>query len=303
MISSPLRQELRAFFERAYSEGYDRHGALALEEDHLTDHILRVIEKRLGAGSNCPDRLQSFLSSLYTPDLYLAVACGYGSDAAWARLNECYGAFVRSVALQFAPAGYAAADLAEAVCAELFLPDTSGRSRILSYDGQYSLATWLRVVVSRRALNERRRRWNSVERIDDVEDISVDASVAKIEAMVRANRYAGAITIACKLAVESLNNREQTILLLLYREALTPSEAARSLGVYPSTISYHTRRIHEKLKRQILCVLERKYHFCDAPIEECLAELMENPAYSLLELLSNRHLQSPTEAHAYGKRA
>jgi len=68
--------------------------------------------------------------------------------------------------------GFIAHDLADNILADLFLPDRSGNSRIVSYDGRSSLSTWLRVVISNRAINAQRSSGStqSVELLSDIPD-------------------------------------------------------------------------------------------------------------------------------------
>ena len=72
-------------------------------------------------------------------------------------------------------------------------PDRSGHSRIASYDGRSSLATWLHVIVTHRVANERVRKWNTVERPGDMPDVADHAALGDLEAELRAHRYGGGL--------------------------------------------------------------------------------------------------------------
>ena len=102
-----------------------------------------IIEKHLGSNAT-PAAALSFFSTLHTTDLYLTIACSQSGDRAWTRFVTAYQKYMDKVARFVSPTSDAARELASDVMADLFLHDRSGRSRIASFDGQQSLATWLR---------------------------------------------------------------------------------------------------------------------------------------------------------------
>src|SRR6185503_3488560 len=101
--------------------------------------------------------------SLHSTDLYLTAACSQSSDAAWGRFEMNYRKFINDIARYMAHSADVGSEVAAVIMAILFMPDRSGQSRIASFDGRQSLATWLRVIVSRRAINRKALKWNSFE--------------------------------------------------------------------------------------------------------------------------------------------
>jgi hypothetical protein len=79
--------------------------------------------------------------------------------------------------------------LADGVFTDLFFEDRSGRPRIASYEGQCSLARWLRIVISNRTINERQRKCNDVDSLESAPDFIDENSLQKIELLLRANQY------------------------------------------------------------------------------------------------------------------
>lgn len=115
---------------------------------------MRVIDKHVGPNAFPADRL-SFLRTLHTDDLYLALACANPTESAWRCFAAAYQKLINKVARQVSPTSGAGHELAGNVLGDLFMPGRSGRRRIESFDGQQSLSVWLRVIVTRRAINAR----------------------------------------------------------------------------------------------------------------------------------------------------
>jgi RNA polymerase sigma factor (sigma-70 family) len=234
-------------------------------------------------------------------NLYLTVACSRSSDRAWTRFVTAYQKYIDKVARFVSPTSDAARELASGVMADLFMPDRSGHSRIASFDGQQSLATWLRVLMSHRATNLRMLKWNtcgSIERLSDVADV---AAITRLEAALSASKYEAILEDCFRLASESLTDRERLILLLRYDDRLRVFEIARALGVHPSGITRQLQNTHLKLQKKIISVLTLKYHLGPAAIKECLVDLLENPAHSLLVFLkASAHCQTGQPASKAG---
>lgn len=107
----------------------------------------------------------------------------------------------------------------------------------------------------------------------------------RIETSARAGRYRLMILDALKGASESLTTRERYILLMIYGESLQAKEVARLVGVHPSRVSRQLQQIHRKIRQEAVAILAEKHQLCEEAIKECLADIVENPEYSLLGLL------------------
>jgi RNA polymerase sigma-70 factor len=275
---------LSSLAAQAYSDGYASHGDIDVPPQRFENQLNLVIEKHLGPNAPAAATL-SFFSTLHTTDLYLTVACSQSSDRAWTRFATAYQEYIDKIARFVSPNRDAARELVSEVMADLFMPGRSGRSRIASFDGQQSLATWLRVVMSNRATNLRTLKWNTREPIERASDVADVAAITRIEAAVSASRYGAMLKDCFELASESLTVRERLILLLRYDDGLRVFEIARALDVHPSGITRQLQKTHLKLQKKIISVLTVKYHLGPEAIKECLADLLENPAHSLLVFL------------------
>ena len=234
-----------------------------------------------------------FLETLRSRDLYLSCACGLPNDKAWRRFERDYRAYICEIANQVTRNCSAADDLACGVLADLFFPDRSGHSRIASFDGQCSLATWLRVVIANKATNERGQRWNTVECFDSVPDVIDEASDQQPDLRVRAGRYEPIIAGAFRDASGSLSQSDRVLLLLRYDQGIQGSDIARMNGVHPSTITRRLRQLHKQLRNEIVSILAHKHRLNHDAIEECISDI--SPAIGLLRHLLGSSSTAPTQ--------
>jgi len=275
---------LSSLAAQAFSDAHAVHGELDLQPEEFESRLCLIIDKHLGADAPMAVRL-SFFGMLRTTDLYLTIACAQPTEPAWKRFINAYQRYINDVARFVSPNSTVALELAENLLSDLFLPDGSGRSRIASFDGRQSLSTWLRVVISRRAINNGLLKWNSFQRSDRAIEVADKASLVRIEATLRSNRYQAILNQCLKLASESLTDRERLMLLMRYDEGLRLVEIAQALAIHPSGITRQFQHIHLKLQKKIVSVLAMKYHLGPEAIKECLIDVLENPAHSLLVFL------------------
>ena len=283
-MSRSAKPRLEELFEQAYCDGYEFHGELGLEAEVFAGYLTAIAEKHLGPGVPRAVTL-SFVDSLHICDVYLAAACAQHSPAAWSRFMRLYQKYLNDIALPVSPSSDAAHELADSVLVEMFLPDRSGHSRIASYHGRSSLATWLRVIVCHRASNERERKDNSLERIESMPAVAVTQGVRNMEAVLRSLRYDEMIEDSLRKSCNCLTDRERLLLLLRYDEELQVSQIARLLGVCPSTVTRQLERVQGKLRENVVSTLAAKHNLQQAAIEECLTDLLDNPSHSILALI------------------
>jgi RNA polymerase sigma-70 factor (ECF subfamily) len=269
---------------QAYSDGYACYGDIDLKLERFESQLRLVIEKHLGASALEAATLR-FINTLHTADLYLAIACSQSSDRAWEQFISAYQSYIDKVAWFVSPTSDSARELATSVMADLFMPDRSGHSRIASFDGQQSLATWLRVLMSNRAINLRMLKGNNCEPIERLSDVTDVAAIARMRSALSASKYQDIIDDCFKLASACLTERQQLILLWHYDDGLRLNEIGRVLGVHPTGISRQLHKTHLKLRKKIIFFLTAKHKLSPAAVKECLLDLFDNPHYSLLSYL------------------
>jgi RNA polymerase sigma-70 factor len=276
--------------EEAYWNGYASHGNLELEQKDFESHIASVVKKTLGPAALCSSVL-SFINELHTDDLYLVIACTQRTDVAWERFSSIYGKYIRDLAVFMTVTSNAARELADGVVVNLFLPDKSGRSRIGSYEGRSSLATWLRVIVSHRAMNERERVGNNTESLECIPDIADEPALSRMYDSLRACRFGRIIGDSLQASCQCLTDRERLILILRYDEELQLGQIARMLSVHQSTITRELRRAYKKLREEVIATLLTKHHLNRSAVDECCEDILKNPSYNLVSYLTRSSLK------------
>lgn len=265
----------------AYTDGYASLGDLGLGREDYSSHLLHITEKYLGVNAQRQPALK-FVGTLHTRDLYLGLACAHRTDLAWNYFIANYGRYIKSMASYMSSNSDSAIELADDVTVDLFLPDTSGHSRIASYEGRSSLATWLRVVISHRATNERERICNNMDSAENLPDLADRESLTRINASLRNVRYEHIIADSFNYSCKSLTERERLILLLRYDEKLRLGEIADLLGVHQSTVTRQLLKVYKKLRDEMVEILSSKYHLDRAAIAECEEDILESSLYSIL---------------------
>jgi RNA polymerase sigma-70 factor len=283
---------------QAYADGYAVHGEIDLEMEVFANRLRQAVEKHLQT-SFSDANLSEFFRSLHTTDLYLASGCSQPSDAAWRRFEAAYRKFINDVARFVVTSADEAHELAADVEAHLYMPGRSGQSRMASFDGQQSLPTWLRFVITRRASYRKALRWNRVEPLDQAENIADDSSIARIEASLRRRHYEPMVEDCFREACNNLSDRERLIILLRYGQGLRMTEIANSLGVHPSGITRGLHRAEAKLHKTTKSLLTLRYQLSSASIQEALADLLENAAHSPLTVLRESATESQRRAQPF----
>lgn len=283
-MDCPRQIDLTELTTVAYNDGYHCHGELGLNRKDFNSHTEQVVLKKLGLKLVKQAALE-FFDALHREDFYLSAACSLTNGIAWDRFIEHYYKYMTDPATFISGSRDRAINLADGVTASLFLPDKSGCSRMASYDGQYSLATWLRVIITRRYINEQELKWASVGRLDGLPDIEGPDKVKEIETTIRANIYHPLVKDAFQSASRSLSDRERLILLWRYEEGLQLNQIAKAMNVNASTISRQLDRCHQKLREQIISFLGSEYELKPESVKECIADIFENPAYSIISYI------------------
>jgi RNA polymerase sigma-70 factor len=271
-----------------YTSALSINGDLGVEYPSFESHLKCIIERycpERGCEKSDPVR---FVRSLYTADLFLALACSHGSNAGWQRLSGLYRRYLAKLSRHLIRRGLDPEDLADAIWVDLFLPDRSGRSRIASYDGRSSLSTWLRVIVSNRVVNERLRKSSHLIDLNGIPEPADLDALNEMETRLRLNRYGSTILECFRRVSLRLSARDCLILLLRYDQELQLGEIARLFSVHQSTITRQMDRALAKLRSDLLNSLASEYGLGPDAVRECLSvagELLSS--VSIMSLLKS----------------
>lgn len=289
-----MTSTLEPVIAEAFADAQSKYGDLDLDFSIYMQRVLSIVHKHLGPATPA-SRAIEYVRQLNCRDLYLATACaqsGLGSTTssanaaaerfglAWKTLEVRFKGLVCDLVRFFYRRSFAADDLADNILTDLFLPDRWGCSRIASYDGRSSLATWLRVVVCNRAINARRSKVseNSVELEPALPD---KPALEKIEMAVRAQRYGTMLEDSLASACLSLTPRERLILLWRYQDGLQLGEIAQLLGIHQCNVTRQLEKLQSKLRDDVSNILSDKHGLSQSAIHECLEDMVENPHHQI----------------------
>jgi len=282
-------EDLAALVRDRYRLASAVHGELGVGVEEFQSYLRRISERYLGA--NLTEAAETtFVRSLHTNDLLLTLACAKGVDEGWRRFHASYRKYLADLSRHLLGGTADLDELGESIWIDLFLPDRSGQSKIASYDGRSSLATWLRVVVSNRVINERQRRSLATGNIETIPEPVDPVALRNVEARLGQSRYEDMIVAAFKEALEKLSHREALIVLMRYDQGLQLGEIARLFSVHQSTITRQLERVVERLRDEVIALLASHYGLDRAQVDECLSVAGDTFAtsVSLLGFLKQR---------------
>jgi RNA polymerase sigma-70 factor (ECF subfamily) len=283
-MTEELQLSFEASIKRLYRNGYSCHGDLQVGLKEFEVKLRSIVEISLGDNATGDDAVR-IITSLHGNDLYLAFACAQHSPVAWDRFISIYRKYTHDLTAFVCPVKSMIYELAETILTDLFLPDRSGYSRIASYDGRSSLATWLRAIICHRAINERERKFNGMTQLnEDIFEKADERALLSIEMVLRSSRYQELIKDSLEGACNELTDRERLMLLLRYDNGLQLGQIGCLFGLHQATITRQLERAQTKIRQAVVSILTHKYGLSQAAIDECMAEIIENPGYSLLVL-------------------
>jgi RNA polymerase sigma-70 factor len=246
MPDTQRNSELEARIDEMYAGGLEHHGYLGLSPSAFRSRVMEIALKWTDSDQGALRALDRLVS----PDLYLATACSAQCEAAWVRFFEEYGLYLRQSLCKLCREAWIIEDLLDVIYVDLFLPDSTGRSRIGSYDGRASLTTWLRVIVSNRITNERNRKSNALRSDVQVEGEKHGEHI-DIDRLLDARRHYLTITECLTQAWQSLAPRERLMILSRYEQELQLDEIGRLWGIHPSTVNRQLDRALAKVRREV----------------------------------------------------
>lgn len=262
-----------------FNVGQKHYGDIGLPQDAYRAYVRGIVCKYLGA-TPPHDAAVELVNKLYARDLYLACGCVYESERAWQVLDNAFRKFIHDLVRFYYRDCRDSEEVADSVLVSLFLPDRSGHPRIASYEGRSSLATWLRVIVGNRAINDRPN-GKTASLPNTFLDVADPGALARLELTLRAERYRLVLRDALQCAFRDLTPRERLMLLWRYEEGLPLGQIARVLGIHQSNVTRQLIRLQTRLRENVVAILSSKHYLSDSAIQECLVDIVENPQYAV----------------------
>jgi RNA polymerase sigma-70 factor len=223
--------------------------------------------------------LEEYTARLYLRDLYLTCGCVNESEKAWKVFDARYRRFIAELVRFSFRRGTDWEEVTDSVLVSMYFHDRSGRKRIASYNGRSSLATWLRVIVINRAINDRHE--ITVTADEDIADVPDRQAVANLESALLADRYTEVLRTSLVRALGEITAEERLLLLWRYEQNLQLGEIAQLMGIHQSNVTRQLLRLQARIRELVVEILASQYHLSVLAIEECLADAVANPQNSI----------------------
>ena len=271
-------QALRQILEAA--EGV--HGHLAVDGERFIAHVARQIPP-------APEEWGPALARIHAADLYLAFACAEQVPGALAVFEGLCGSVIDGALAGPATAAFAD-DAKQLVREKLFIggdADEPSGPRILSYAGRGPLAAWVAVSAQRTALSLRRHEVSAHARHRAAAAEELAAAVHPELAYLK-RTYRAAFAECFEAALESLGNRERTLLRLHLISRLRLDQIAPMFQVNISTVSRWLAAARESLLTFTREGLSRRLHIAPGEFDSLARLLQSQIDVSLARLLAER---------------
>lgn len=276
MMPAPVH--FAATLSESFWLGQSYYGDTDITSDLFNDYVWSIVCRHMNGSLDEPEATV-FAQRLYLRDLYLACGCVHKREKAWAILDLRYRKFITDLVRFCYRHGTDNEEIADSILVSLFLNDRSGRQRIASYDGRSSLATWLRVIVINRAINDRNER--KLVNDEVVADVPDGRALANLESSLRAQRYGHPLSESLAEALAEITEKERLMLLWRYEQNLQLGEIARLMGIHQANVTRQMLRLHTKLRESVVQRLTMRHGMSASAIEECLADVVDNPQISI----------------------
>jgi RNA polymerase sigma-70 factor, ECF subfamily len=236
--------------------------------------------------------VRQFLEQLNTEDLYFAIACASGDEAAWNDFMGEYRSFLEGVARKLISNETAAEEIVEVAFAELYgLRGNEGRraSKFASYSGRGSLKGWLRAVLFQISIDHHRRHNRFVQPDEDMDLDRLASPAAPVSANAAdeiGDRYREATERALEQALSELEPKMKLMLSYYYYDNLTLKQIGRLFGVHEATASRWLARVQKDIRQAVEKILQRDYKFNTVQIKECLNFAAESEGVNVRSLLA-----------------
>jgi RNA polymerase sigma-70 factor, ECF subfamily len=221
---------------------------------------------------------------LHLEDLFLACACGAGDRVAWEIFLDEYLPQLHQWAVQACNRLQGGEDLSQDIVA-LLLED---RRKLASYDGRGRLASWLRVMVSRAAIDRIRKTRRDIsldEQSEQGQEPAAGNSLPPDEAIGPDARWGPILARSLELELKSLPPRDRLMLGLYYLDGLPLKKIGEQLGVHEATASRWLDGIRNQVKKAVEKQLRRLYGLKPSEIASLWGWAAENDQFSLKRIL------------------
>jgi RNA polymerase sigma-70 factor len=188
-------------------------------------------------------------------ELFLATACARGDAVAWEHFADAFLPALQRLARQACGRRQDGEDLAQSIVLSLMRRP----EKIAGYDGRATLTAWLRVVVSRAAVDHFRRSAREVP-LEETGDRGEEMAGPVQDPASALDDGLGTV-LAGTLAAEigRLPAHERLLLNLYYLEDVPLQAIGRQFGIHEATVSRQMKRLRSRLQSGVERELRRRH--------------------------------------------
>ena len=276
MISAGIERAIQESFRRAQ----DRYPSIRLPYKRFVERLERSIG---GVAARDPAFSESvWLESferLHHVDLFLATACADGDRLAWDSFAETYFDQVRRWAAASLRNLVDAEDLTQDLMAAFFSGTQEGVNRISGYSGKGSLASWLRVTVTRASIDRFRRTRKQVP----LEEVSLAGqdSLDQLD-----SRWGPVLADLLQVQLTGLSNRDRLILGLYYLHGTPLRLIASHFNVHEATVSRWLGQLRKRIRKNVERAMKHEHGMRSREVQSLWRWVAEENRLSLEELLA-----------------
>ena len=227
------------------------------------------------------------LTSLYTADLWLSLACLLGDPLALEAFDRTVLARVPAVLRGTLPPGLTEDDVLQGLRLKLFVRRGETPPQIASYSGRGPLLQWLRASAVR--LTQDYARTRKLEVADpDAALADTPAAVGSPELGYLKDHFGPDFKAAFQEALLTLSARDQNVLRLYYLDGSSPEEIGRLYQTHRTTVWRWLSQCREALLAQT-----RKCLVARVKVSEGEVSSLMNAVHSQLDVSLSRMLRKP----------
>jgi RNA polymerase sigma-70 factor (ECF subfamily) len=225
------------------------------------------------------------LADVRAAELYLACACAERAPRAIEAFDRAHLHQVGAFLSRLRPSAAFVDDVRQVLREKLFVGKGAAAPKIGEYNGRAALASWLRVIAVRAAIDLRRAGDEPKEEGGDEDRGRRGGAVTDPEIRFIQQRYRGAFNDAIRDAVDALDAEHREILRLHFVEGRTLDQLAGSLGVHRATVARRLKAAREAVLGQARLRLGERLGARHAELESLAGVMMSQVDLSLRGLL------------------
>ena len=227
----------------------------------------------------------AFCATCRAEELGIAQLAAAGSSVAIGELERRYGAGAAAACRQFAGAAHTVDDLHQALRDKLYVVSPGASPTIAAYNGQGSLATWLRVIATRLFIDLGRRKDRMRETVATDELLEPAAAYDLALDAIKAE-YRESVTAALWEAVRSLEPGDRHLLRQHLVAGLSIDQLGAAMGIHRATAARRIARAREALAVRTRTLVATRLALSDAELAELVGLVMSRLDLTVGRLLA-----------------